>query len=623
MRAPRSILEVQNRVNSYLRTIGWTSAPAFLALPMLLWHQDSDALDIRLTQASNFGSGSADVATLTSALERAATFWENALLDTKVVDIQFGWKALGAEEWATYDYIEDTIYFNSNVTNWNLRTQAYSDQFQYQAYSVTSRSFGGGIMSTGISSFAVGSGTDLYTISLHELGHALGFYAPNFGAGVGDVVINDPLPYAGSVLPAYLVNRHLRESEVPNALMSFETTSNMRHLPTHADILVVAESGGFTSVNFKNVVVGGKVSATSRALGGPPRPFVGGQRDFELDGTLLVGDNFGGSVDHSTVVVHDANLRADSAIIGYQTGVGQLEVVGAAAVVEFTEGVNIGSQKQGTVKVQAGGTLIVRTNGVTNALIVGGTNAYGELHVDGIGSKVIVVDSGVSAGWQGGRGRIIVSNGGHLAARGVQLGLPSSVQYPSVAGTLEVSSGGSVAASSIILYDGKISGSGGTIDAPGGIHVNGGRIAPGSSAGNLSINGNVLFLRGGLELETDESLNHDVLTVNGSISFGADSFIEIIYHSGMPDVIDLGTFLIGNAITFAEAVSSDNFRLLTSVESDVGQTVTLRASDDLHFDLISQFTPAPVPEPSTAILGVIGLGVIAAATRRQQRQRIS
>jgi hypothetical protein len=77
-----------------------------------------------------------------------------------------------------------------------------------------------------------------------------------FGAGTLDLTVEDPLPYAGSVLPYR--DSHLMLND---ALMFPSLPFSERRLISDADLLFVAQQRGFTDVSLRGVTVPEPASA--------------------------------------------------------------------------------------------------------------------------------------------------------------------------------------------------------------------------------------------------------------------------------------------------------------------------------------------------------------------------
>jgi hypothetical protein len=83
-----------------------------------------------------------------------------------------------------------------------------------------------------------------------------------FGAGTFDLVVQDPLPYAGTLLPYRGSHLMLTDALMFPALDFFE-----RRLISDADLLFVAQQRGFTDLSLRGVPVSEPASLLLLGIG--------------------------------------------------------------------------------------------------------------------------------------------------------------------------------------------------------------------------------------------------------------------------------------------------------------------------------------------------------------------
>jgi hypothetical protein len=245
------------------------SAIAAAGVAAALASSPASALTINTVFTGGAAHGSSTgTGNLQDVFRAAADWWEAAIFDNFVLDINYGWGALGGGTLGSHSLVSQSggreteaniTIDNDGSTDWWMDGTPF-DASEFTAYNEYSGDLGGGVINTGrVYTGGIGnagSDYDLFNTVIHEIGHALGMSSANLSfqaearsPAPGDSDVDVTIAgFAGTTLAVRTTSAHyLSSGGTAQASLGRVVSRGSRHMLSCVDILGAAQLSSFTS----------------------------------------------------------------------------------------------------------------------------------------------------------------------------------------------------------------------------------------------------------------------------------------------------------------------------------------------------------------------------------------
>jgi fibronectin-binding autotransporter adhesin len=349
------------------------------------------------------------------------------------------------------------------------------------------------------------------------------------------------------------------------------------------------------------------------------------------------GLTVGGDGDGTLNVEDGGQVQVNSAFSGSSIGVAGTSisvatVTGSGSMWINAGGLTVGNSGRGTLNVQNGGQV---SN--SNGFIGRNSGSIGVATVTGSSSKwtnsgdLILGGNSLTTATNG-RGTLTIKDGGTVTVGGttrIHGGNPNTAINLMTGGTLttqhfnasggifnwsggklELTGGSLSGLASVNVVSGATLAGTGTVAGPVNVS-NGGRIAPGNSIGQMTVQGNVNLI-GALDIEYDiANSTLDLLGVNGLLTLDSNSVLNLSEVNGLTGLLNNGAYVFASYNSLQGQFASIN-GLLSGYSIDYAYGSNAFGGSNIA--LVSA-----IPEPS-AIWLLVGLAS-AGLGRRSRRQQ--